>query len=277
MKNDELMRDRRMRLEEFRSISEIGVKGVKVDFFLSDKQTCIRQYIEILQDAAACSLMVNFHGCTLPRGWSKTWPNLMTMEAVRGAEMYKAHEDYPVKAPWQNTVWPFTRNVVGPMDYTPTAFSDNTYPHLTSYAHELALPVVYQSGWVHYIDAAERYLEMPEAVKEMLRSVPAFWDETRFIGGYPGKHVILARRNDKDWYVGGINGENRVKNMVLDLSFLGEGSYELLLLTDGETGKEFSEHIQVVHPGESLDIRLLPFGGFVARYRRQATETTDEP
>lgn len=120
--------------------------------------------------------MVNFHGCTLPRGWERTWPHLMSMEAVRGEECYIFDPKYPESAPGQNTILPFTRNAVGPMDYTPVGLSDNKHPHLTTFAHELALSVLFESGWVHFTDKAESYLELPRVPKEFLKQVPVAWD-----------------------------------------------------------------------------------------------------
>lgn len=270
--NDEQMRDPELRRAEFRSISEIGVKGIKADFFLSDKQFCISQYIDILEDAAEFELLVNFHGCTLPRGWTRTWPNLLTMEAVRGAEMYKFHSDYPASAPEQNTILPFTRNVAGPVDYTPAGFSDNTYPHLTSYAHELALPIILQSGLVHYIDSVRGYLDMPEAVKEMLRTIPAAWDETSYLSGYPGKDVVIARKRNNIWFVGGINGESADKQLSVDLSFLDEGDHKMLCLSDGQTGRDFEVKSSMVTGDLTITINMLPYGGFAMRLAKGTPE-----
>ncbi|MBM4029937.1 MAG: glycoside hydrolase family 97 protein, partial [Planctomycetes bacterium] len=136
-----LMDHPEIRREELKNLSKWGVKGVKVDFFQSDKQNIIQLYHDILRDAAEARIMVNFHGCTLPRGWSRTYPHLMTMEAVRGEECYSFDKRFTAEAPTHNVIIPFTRNVVGPMDYTPVMFADNVYPHLTTYTHELALPV----------------------------------------------------------------------------------------------------------------------------------------
>ena len=266
MQEYDLMKDRKRRREEFRWLKETGVKGIKTDFFLSDKQHCIKQYIGILEDALEFNLMVNYHGCTLPRGWSRTYPNLMTMEAVKGEEFYKAHDHYPGNAPVQNTIWPYTRNVMGSMDYTPTAFSDNRYPHVTSYAHELALPVIYESGWVHFIDAVESYLKMPDAVQDFLGTVPAAWDDIRFISGYPGKYIVLARRNKEDWYIGGINGEQGVREIECDLSFLGEGEYNLLLFTDGENPRDMVQDVRSTGRTETLSISMHEYGGFAGRF-----------
>ena len=266
MQHNDMMKIKARRGEEFRWLQETGVAGIKADFFLSDKQLCINQYIDILEETMEHSLMVNFHGCTLPRGWERTYPNLMTMEAVRGAEMYKAHEDYPENAPVQNTIWPFTRNVMGPMDYTPTAFSDNRYPHLTSYTHELALPVIYESGWIHFIDAAESYLQLPAEVKGFLGSVPAAWDDIKFLSGYPGEYIILARKKGEEWYLGGINGEDTPMDVGIELSFLGSGEFNKLLFTDGESGRDISIVNGSADASRTLSVSMAGYGGFAARF-----------
>ncbi len=262
---DDLMRDRKRRREEFSFLQDAGIAGIKADFFLSDKQVCINQYIDILEDAADFQLMVNYHGCTLPRGWSRTWPNLMTMEAVKGAEFYKAHDHYTENAPGQNTVWPFTRNVMGPMDYTPTGFSDNTYPHLTSYAHELALPVIYESGWIHYIDAVDNYLGLPEAARGFLGDVPADWDDIKYISGYPGKYVVLARRKGMDWYVAGINGTNETREVNINLTFIDGQNYDLLLLSDGRDKGEIEIEKKDVTSADNINLSMPAYGGFAGR------------
>ena len=262
------VQERAIRREEFKFLHEIGAKGIKVDFFHSDKQDRIQQYLGILEDAEDFQLMVNYHGCTLPRGWSRTYPHLMSMESVKGEECYGFDKSYTENAPWHNTILPFTRNVVGPMDYTPVAFSDDNHPHVTSYAHELALSVVYESGWVHFADAVESYRKMPEEVTDFLKTVPAAWDEIEFLSGYPGKFAVLARQSDGDWYIGGINGETKDQAVKIDLSFLGEGAFSMLLIQDEETSREFSIENRPVMSDQSLEIVMPALGGFVARFSK---------
>jgi len=259
------LQEQSIRRQEFKFLNEIGAKGVKVDFFHSDKQNRIQQYLGILEDAEEFQLMVNFHGCTLPRGWTRTYPHLMSMEAVKGEECYGFDKNYPVKAPWHNTILPFTRNVVGPMDYTPVAFSDDNHPHLTSYAHELALSVVYESGIVHFADGVKSYNKMPEAVTDFLKTLPVVWDEIKLLSGYPGKYAVLARQSNDDWYIGGINGETTDKTVEIDLSFLGEGEFDMLLIKDGKTSKDFSIERYSVRADQSLETVMSEYGGFVAR------------
>ncbi len=263
----EAPRDRMMpgeiRRKEFQWLKKLGAKGVKVDFFQSDKQNIMQHYLNILKDAADFGIMVNFHGCTLPRGWDRTYPHMMTLESVKGAECYLFNEQYPDKAPWHNTVLAFTRNVVGPMDYTPVTFSDNTYPHITSYGHELALSVVFESGWIHLADRTSAYSELPDTVKNFLKNVPAAWDDTKYISGKPGTSAVLARRKGSDWYIGGINGMDSTLTESLVLPFPDEGEYEALLITDGENEGSFHVETSVVTADEPFTVAMRPYGGFV--------------
>ena len=249
---------------EFSLLQKWGIKGIKVDFFQSDKQNIMGYYLDILRDAARHQLMINFHGCTAPRGWTRTWPNLMTMEAVRGAENYTFAQEYPEKAPWHNTILPFTRNAVGPMDYTPCTFSDDQYPHISTNAHELALSIVFESGWLHLADRVSAYQNLPGGPKEFLRDVPVVWDETRVIIGEPGKLAVMARRNGATWYVGGINGEDKPCDVALDLGFLGSGKHKLELIADGRDARSFGDKTMIVESVSPVRIAVRAFGGFVA-------------
>lgn len=258
------------RPNEMEFIKSIGAAGIKVDFFQSDKQNMIQHYIGILEDAAKYQLMVNFHGCTLPRGWSRTYPHLMTMEAVKGAENYKFDEYFAENAPWNNVILAFTRNVVGPMDYTPVTFSDNTYPHVTTNAHELALSVVYESGWQHFADGVEGYTNVPEEVKTFLSDVPVAWDDTKFIAGHPSSYVILAREKDGKWYVGAINGNEEEKPVSFTFDFLPKDmQYDALLIHDGENRDDFTIEKISVTSTDSLDITMQAAGGFVMELKKK--------
>jgi alpha-glucosidase len=242
-----------------------GIKGVKIDFFQSDKQNLMALYQGILRDAADYRIMVNFHGCTVPRGWERTWPHLMSMEAVRGEECYTFAREYPEKAPAYNTILPFTRNAVGPMDYTPCGFTDDKYPHRTTSAHELALPVVFESGLFHFADRVSAYRELPEAPKAFLRELPVAWDETRYVDGEPGKFVVLARRSEGQWYVGTINGEDRPIRVPVPLRFLGAKSYDAQVIGDGKDPRSFGTRDLVVKPGDAITLAMRPYGGAVIR------------
>lgn len=248
---------------EFALLRKWGIKGVKVDFFQSDKQNIIQLYHDILKDAAEFEIMVNFHGCTLPRGWSRTFPHLMTMEAVKGEECYSFDSQYPRRALVYNTIIPFTRNIIGPMDYTPVMLQDNVYPHLTTYAHELAQAVVYESGWVHFPDGVEPYLELPEAPKQFLKDVPTSWDDTKFLEGHPGKYVVLARRKGDQWFIGCLSGQETAQELNLDLSFLGSGSYKATIITDGAQPRTFATKERTLTRRDKTQITVRKYGGFV--------------
>jgi len=258
------MHERRVRRAEFARLQQAGAKGIKVDFFHSDNQDRIAQYIGILEDAADFKLLVNFHGSTIPRGWQRTYPHLMTMESVRGGEVYTfpSEPDYGVLATYQNTILPFTRNVIGSMDYTPTGFSNQTVRHLTSYAHEAALAVIFESGLQHLADSVESYRAASKDYKDYLKDIPTAWDETVFLAGYPGKDVILARRKGKAWYIAGINGEDKSKAVDIDISKLNGLRRSGTLLYDGSEPFAFTSK-NISHDGKVLRVEMGPYGGFV--------------
>ena len=203
------------REREFAWCERIGVAGVKIDFFSGDSQMNMSYCIDLLQCAARHHLMVNFHGATIPRGWQRTYPNLMSTEGVYGAEWYNNVPTFTNRAASHNATLPFTRNVVGPMDYTPCAFSDSQHPHITTHAHELALTVLFESGLQHLADRPESFLAQPAEVQQFLGALPAAWDDTRLIAGYPGDYAVIARRAGKVWYVAGINGHDEPLDIVL--------------------------------------------------------------
>eukprot|EP01035_Chromulina_nebulosa_P043619 gene43619-59077_t len=182
------------RLVEFEKLRKIGFAGVKIDFFESEKQDMIKYYLDILDDAAQFEMMVYFHGCIVPRGWARTYPHLMTYEAVRGAEWYNNGPELTTTAPEHNATLPFTRNVVGAMDYTPVTFTNSQFPHTTSYGHELALSVLFESALQHLADRPEGYHTLPDAAKAFLRDLPNAWNDTKLLDGYPGRDVVMARR-----------------------------------------------------------------------------------
>ena len=208
------------REREFAWCEKIGVAGVKIDFFSGDNQMNMDYCIDLLECAARHHLLVNFHGATIPRGWQRTYPNLLSTEGVYGAEWYNNVPTFTAQAARHNATLPFTRNVIGPMDYTPCAFSDSQHPHITSKAHELALTVLFESGLQHLADKPESYLAQPQAVQDFFAELPSIWDETRFVVGYPGKSAVLARRFGHSWYVAGINGLDEAQTFSLDLSFI---------------------------------------------------------
>ncbi|SMG28955.1 glycoside hydrolase family 97 protein [Sphingobacterium psychroaquaticum] len=219
-KNKLLLRESRR--AEFQRIHEMGIKGVKIDFFGGDGQSVIQYYIDILNDAADYKLLVNFHGATLPRGWSRQYPHLMTVEAVRGFENVTFQQVEADRQAEICTIIPFSRNVFDPMDYTPM----NLYKvpsgvqRRTTAAFELATSVLFLSGIQHFAESPEGMSHIHSGVQDFLRELPVSWDEVKFLSGYPGKEVVIARRAGKRWYVAGINGENVAKEIEVDLTAL---------------------------------------------------------
>lgn len=254
------------RVKEFTQLKKLGVAGVKIDFFESEKQDMIKYYLGILEDAADFGMMVYFHGCLVPRGWERTYPNLMTYEGVRGAEWYNNGPEFTTTAPEHNTILPFTRNVVGGMDYTPVTFTNSQFPHITSYGHELALSVVFESGIEHLADRPEGYLQLPDAAKQFLRVVPNAWDDTKLVEGNPGRELVMARRKGDCWYMGGISAERFSKNKTVSLNFLpANTSYKLTLISDGEYDTKLVTQYGVVDKSSTIKVRVLGRGGFVAQ------------
>ena len=242
---------------EFAWCEEIGVAGVKIDFFSGDSQMNMDYCIDLLQSAARHHLLVNFHGATVPRGWQRTYPNLLSTEGVLGAEWYNNNGVFTPRAARHNATLPFTRNVIGPMDYTPCAFSDSQNPHITSNGHELALTVLFESGLQHLADSPESFLAQPQEVQQFLGQIPTVWDETRFVSGYPGESVVLARRNGDTWYVAGINGRDEAQTLNFDLSFI-PGSQATVFADAAK--KPWDIHTVKALPTE---MTLQPRGGFV--------------
>lgn len=258
-----LLLTRQDREREFARVKALGVAGLKVDFLPGDGQSAIAYYHDILEDAARFGLLMNFHGSTLPRGWQRTYPNLMTMEAVRGLEFVtfdqKNAEDEPVHA----AMLPFTRNVFDPMDFTPVVLDRiNNIERRTSSAFELALSVLFTSGITHYAEIPEGMARAPDYVRAFMKDVPSIWDEVKFIDGYPGRYVVLARRNGKRWYICGINAEKEPRSVALKLDDL--GASKGTLITDGSGGNlSFRTQAVQVEPGKPLVLTIAPRGGFV--------------
>jgi hypothetical protein len=265
----DILNDSALRQAEFQKLKDWGVKGIKVDFFQSDKQNIIKYYHDLMRDAAKYNLMINFHGCTIQRGWQRTYPNLMTTESVKGAEMYKYDAGYPAGQPSRNTMLPFTRNVMGGMDYTPTTFTQYANKHLTTSAHELALSVVFETGLLHLADKVTGYTARPDSVKAFLRGVPTVWDETKYLQGEPGTHLVVARRKGQDWWVGGVNGQNSTRAFTQSLSFVGSGNYALLQIADSTVNDStFTFRTRNVGAADSVSISARAYGGFALRLTR---------
>mgnify|MGYP001817188703 CR=1 FL=1 len=259
------MFDREVRRAEMARVAGLGIAGIKVDFFHSDKPAIIDLQWQILEDAADCGLMINFHGCNVPRGWNRTWPHLMTQEGVRGAEQYGFDGSWPDTAVWHNTVLPFTRNVVGPMDYTPVSLSDQLFPRSTTSMHEVALAIVFESGVQHFADSPEGIGSLPTAVVDLLRGVPSIWDETRLVAGRPGSHVVIARRHGDRWWIGGICGRAAV-DVELDLASF-EGMHSATLHEDGPNDTPTTSTLDV-ELDQPVWIRIPAAGGFAVELTR---------
>lgn len=210
------------REKEFAMLQKMGVKGVKIDFFGGDGQSVIQYYHDILKDAGRFQLLVNFHGATLPRGWSRTYPHLVTVEAVKGFEFITFGQADADLAANHCAMLPFTRNVFDPMDFTPTNLykMQSSVKRRTTAAFELATSVLFLSGVQHFAESPEGIKEVPEFGKKFLKELPNSWDDVKFIDGYPGKLAVIARKSQKKWFIAGINGENISKKLNLNLSFL---------------------------------------------------------
>jgi hypothetical protein len=251
------------RVAEFRRLREMGVKGVKIDFFGGDGKSMIGYYIDILDDAAAAGLLVNFHGATLPRGWSRTYPNLMTTEAVRGLEFTTFSQDDEDAVPRHATMLPFTRNLFDPMDFTPMVFGDiPKIKRVTRNGFELAESVLFLSGIQHFAETPEGMAGVPAYVKSFLGTLPRSWDEVKFVDGYPGRHAVIARKSGDAWYLAGINADERDLALDLDLGFL--AGREGQLITDGASERAFT---QATVRGGKQRLTIKARGGFVAVFK----------
>ncbi|MDE6741571.1 MAG: glycoside hydrolase family 97 catalytic domain-containing protein, partial [Muribaculaceae bacterium] len=251
--------------KEFAWCEEIGVKGVKIDFFSGDTNRNWKFMEELLEAGARHHLLVNFHGSPLPRGWQRTYPNFITTESVYGAEWYNNRPDMTTRAASHNATLPFTRNVIGSMDYTPCAFTDSQHPHITTHAHELALTALFESGIQHLADRPESFLEQPQEVKDYLTNLPAAWDNTILLGGYPGEYVVMARQKGDNWWISAINGTDApVALEDLDYSRLNLGNSKLnvRIFEDATPGSDQKWNISDSASFPS-SFNLQPRGGFV--------------
>jgi hypothetical protein len=254
---------RKDREREFARVKALGVVGLKVDFLPGDGQSAIGYYHDILEDAARFGLLMNFHGSTLPRGWQRTYPNLMTMEAVRGLEFVTFEQKNAEDEPAHAAMLPFTRNVFDPMDFTPVVLDRiNNIERRTSSAFELALSVLFTSGITHYAEIPEGMARAPDYVRDFMKDIPSVWDDVKFIDGFPGRYVVLARRSGKRWYLCGINADKEPRRVNLNLDELGMRSGTLI--TDGSGANlSFRRQMLEIERGKPLDLTIAPRGGFV--------------
>ncbi|WEK61665.1 MAG: glycoside hydrolase family 97 catalytic domain-containing protein [Candidatus Microbacterium colombiense] len=233
-----------------------GVAGIKVDFMESEAQERYRWYDAIIEESARVGLAVNFHGSVIPRGWARTHPHVVSYEGIRGAEYYVFYGT-PLTAA-HNVIQPFTRNVVGSMDYTPVTFS--APERETSDAHELALGIVYESGITHFADDPDQYRTRPLAARFLADLAPT-WHEVRLLDGHPDTHATLARRHGDRWFVGCIGAEPGGATVSFDPSALVDGPAEVWIIRDGEGGL-VEDRLQ--DAAGLIDVVLAPRGGFVA-------------
>lgn len=246
----------------FNRYKKMGIDGIKIDYIDSDSQYAMKFRDTICAEAAKQHLMVSFHGETLPRGHRRKYPNIMTNEAVRGAEYY-TFSGYPCANSRHNCTLPFTRNVVGPMDYTPVTFTiRKENPRTTTYCHELALAFVFESGWICMADHPEAYLESP--ARPILEKIEAAWDESRFIDGYPGEYFCIARRKGNKWFIAAINNE-QARKLQIPLSFLPKGEHKITIYSDKKGEEMHSCSILSIQKNyiDSLDLSLNSNGGIV--------------
>jgi len=259
-----LMLTHESRVKEFARLRDMGVKGLKIDFFGGDGKSMIAYYVDILKDAADYGLLINFHGATLPRGWQRTYPNLMTAEAIKGFEFTTFSQVDQDAAPAHIATALFARNLFDPMDYTPMVFGDiPNIKRATRNGFEIAESILFISGIQHFVEIPEGMATVPDYVKTFLQDIPRNWDDVKFINGVPGKYVVIARKSGDSWYLAGLNAEATDINLSLDLSFI--GTKKASLITDGATDREFSQ-AEISSDNATL-VTIKSHGGFVAVFK----------
>ena len=261
------------RKEVMRWMNSIGVKGIKVDFFGGDKQETIRLYEAILSDADDNGLMVIFHGCTLPRGWERMYPNYVGSEAVLASENIYFSQHFCDEEAKNTATHPFIRNTVGCMEFGGTFLNrhirrgnkgGNT--RKTTDCHELAQAILFQNPIQNFALTPENLLPFseggaPEVSLEFMRGVPTTWDETQFIAGYPGKYCVLARRHGQTWYIAGNNAEDEC-DKVIDLSAFVSKGETVTLYSDDASREPQKTQLKIKDP-KKVKLHLLHDGGFV--------------
>ena len=251
-----------LREKEFEWLQQTGIKGIKVDFFAGDGQSMMSYYQDILEDAAAHKLLVNFHGATLPRGWQRTYPNMMTAEAIFGYEMITFEQKNADVAPQHMVMSAFARNAFDPMDFTPVnLYKIPKINRKTSSAFELALSVIFLSGIQHFAETPDGMNQINPQVKEFMKTVPVVWDDVKFIDGFPGKYYVVARRKGNKWYVAGINADSTSKKMNIDISFAGKKN--ATVFSDGTDMLSFNINKIDAIKNNTYEINIKPNGGFV--------------
>jgi hypothetical protein len=265
------------REKEMAWMEETGIAGIKVDFFGGDKQDVMDLYDGILRDAAKHELMVNFHGATIPRGWDRMYPNFATCEAVRGMEFCTFEQVNADQQPSHCTILPFTRNVIGPMDFTPVmigeklASSPNAPTRRTTLGFELALPIIFQTPIQHFGLVPEDLDRLPSFAVDYLKGVPTTWDETELLEGEPGKFVVLARKKNGRHYIGAINGTDK----PLIISIPGQLANRAIAIVDGSQG--LVQETLTAKSNATYELTLQPHGGamIVGEERHTSSSAAD--
>ena len=235
------MNNSRIRREEMRWMQENGIRGIKVDFFGGDKQPMMQLYEDILSDANDYGLLCIFHGCTLPRGWERMYPNYAASEAVLASENLHFGQGACDAEAYNACIHPFVRNTVGSMDFGGSALNkrysaDNQHgtTRRTSDVFALAVAVLFQSAVQHFALAPNNLDDAPAWAIDFMKNVPTTWEEVKFIDGYPGKYVILARKSGGRWYVVGINAEKETLKKTITLPMFAAGSTLQLYSDDAQ-------------------------------------------
>jgi len=255
-----------------------GVKGIKVDFMQRDDQLVVNFLHKVSRETAKRKMLVDFHGVQKSASMTRTWPNLISNEGVRGNEWSKWSAD---ANPKHNVTLPFTRMFLGPMDYTPGAMLNATQKDfaatfdrpmsLGTRCHQLGMYVVFESPLQMLSDSPSNYMREPEAM-EFLSAVPSTWDETRALDGRIGEYVIVARRKGQEWYVGAMS-DWTARDLEVDLSFLAKGSYRMDAYQDGVNAdryaSDYKKTTSTVDSSTKLKIKLAEGGGWAARIRPQ--------
>lgn len=258
-----IMNDIVKRRKDMAWMKKIGVRGIKVDFFGGDKQETMRLYHDILADANDYGIEVIFHGCTLPRGWEKMYPNYVASEAVLASENLHFSQGMCDAEATNASIHPFVRNAVGSMDFGGSALnkyysSDNSAKgsqRKTSDVFALATAVLFQSPVQHFALAPNNLYDAPEWAIEFMKSVPTTWEDIKFIEGYPGKYIILARKSGDKWYIAGINaGETINTSISLPEGMIDPAVYKMKNKEKAETDLLLYSDEQIT-PGD-----LLPQG-----------------
>ena len=255
------------RKQEMRWLQSLGVKGIKVDFFGGDKQETLRLYEEILSDADDHGLMVIFHGCTLPRGWERMYPNYVGSEAVLASENLVFDQHFCDNEAFNATLHPFIRNAVGCMEFGGVFLNkrlnrgnDGGTIRRTTDIFQLATAVLFQNPIQNFALAPNNLTDAPQICLDFMKQVPTTWDETRFIDGYPGRYIVLARRHGNTWYIAAANATVEPLKLKLDLPML--AGQEVSLYSDDKKMQPQLK-LQKIKADGSLQLTVQPQGGAV--------------